>query len=65
MKQTGVRFLINETFLTLSVSLLLWVMSLLGIYFIASNFLTAESGRPSADGKRIAIYHEESAAAAR
>jgi uncharacterized protein YpmB len=49
----------KEDVLTLSLSILLWVISLLFIYFFTDIFSPVEDSRKIADDKRVVKYYEE------
>ena len=61
MKYFSIKYFKKEDVLTLSLSILLWVISLFFIYFFADIFSPVEDSRKIADDKRVVKYYEETA----
>jgi len=61
MRYFSIKYFTKEDVLTLSLSILLWVISLFCIYFFADTFPFVEDSRRIADDSRVARYYEESA----
>jgi len=59
MKYFSIKYFMKEDVLTLSLSILLWVISLLFIYFFTDIFSPVEDSRKIADDKRVVKYYEE------
>ena len=59
MKRLGFNNFLNEDILTLLLSIILWVFSLLVIFFVAQVFFRGEKINTSGDAPRINRYYEE------
>ena len=59
MKYFSIKYFMKEDVLTLSLSILLWGITLFFIYFFADIFSPVEDSRKIADYNKVVKYYEE------